>query len=238
MARYADKILDTVNLKLNLIKNISQTKLLNTIKSINPFSDKYKLELNTNDFDSQWFNYLESIPYGFYDDTTKKLILTDNSLMYDVSYIIEHCHVLSPNEVTKYKVATCREFSIITYLEFLKYCKNVLIAFLIWRNPILLLANQGDISHHYIPIYQKTNNEWFYLEHAWGNNNGIFGPFNSTQEAVDYCNKKHLKQNITQAKSFTKLNFPVKEFLKIKNCSINQFVMLSMTESEINDFVS
>jgi hypothetical protein len=178
----------------------------------------------------KWLTHLQSlkIEYGFYDDTKHKKITLKDPTIYNVPYILKNCHVLSPKEVDQYKVATCREFSIITYLALKKYYKNISMVFFIWHNP-----NKNkkftDVSHHYAVIYQEPkDNLWYWIENAWQGHNGIFGPYKNMKDAINQVLHDHISVIPSQTLTYTKVNYPIDMFLKMKKCTIEQFLYLGL----------
>ena len=157
----------------------------------NPITEQ-KLE-KTNPLNLIW-DKLKPIKYGSYDTKEKKF--TED--IGDENY--RHIKILTPEETLKYRYGTCYEQAILTAYLAKKHKLPYSCEFFL---------NKNGNTHLICCVQYKS--KWYWIEHAWGRNQKIHGPFASIKEIDQHVSDiwtKSYKSPII----YKKQNFDVEKF--------------------------
>ena len=124
--------------------------------------------------DKQLLSHMISIDikYGFYDDTHKKIITTEDKEFDIPGYQDKHSRILFPDEVEKYKVGTCWDTSLYMYyklkIDCKKYISTVKLIYIDCMKP-------NFVTHTTVMYRHRTSKLWYWMEYSWEKNRGIHG---------------------------------------------------------------
>ena len=141
--------------------------------------------------DKEFFIQMHSIAYGYYDRINHRTYAGTDLDRINNKTLLTNCNVLTPKEVWKYKVGTCFDQSLLEVAT-LPHCKDVqtvqMFFFCYYTEYYANHQLYGNMSTCHSGVVYNKENKWFYFEHAWGNKRGIYGPYMTSEEALEIAN--------------------------------------------------
>ena len=180
-------------------------------KSAVPWINPYQLLQKMMDYDIQ---------YGYYDFVNKQPITYKDPLFENMDYIHNHCCVLHPKEVWRFKVGTCWDCSMMEWY----WCKRIP-----YTDPYVLFFKYDDEdSNHTLLYYHDTKfDKWYIMEYAWYRYMGFYGPYNSRKELFTNYFTNIVTRNVTNVT----VEVDVKNLYKVPQISFDLFWNTCMRDS-------
>lgn len=136
-------------------------------------------------------NSLKNVEYGMYDKKINGKM--DDDKWDDHEYMLWNTRILTPAEVLKYKVGTCWDQSLYIAHECEKYGID-------WKYLSYESVNaDGEYSTH-TTVLAKLHGKVYWLEHAWGNYQGVH-EYASMQDCIQDIVKKNDEFQATRIKN-------------------------------------
>ena len=162
------------------------------------------------------YEKMSSLKYGWYDHINKRQITPRNKEFGQPNFFEENCYILKPNEVWKYGVGTCWDFTILEYQELSKsYDKVIPVYFEIY-------SKNTFVTHSSI-LYQEKDETFSWFEFAWGPCAGIHYHYADKKLAFENI-EKLFKLKYNKSVTYSKLNFNITKLLELDNITAKDFI--------------